>query len=198
MKNFNILLFCFLFIHSFGQKKVELLSFELKDAENKVVVIWETSSEIDVKQFNLYRSVDRTNYFLVGEVPAKNRKYGAKYLHNEHTAGGGIVYYRLDAISNDGKQTVLGNSSIEREDKEKSITVYPNIENGTIRLVSAEQIFSMEMEMIDMLGRVYALSYVNDNTHELTVITGPVQQGPYIVVCYINGTRYVRKKTMFI
>lgn len=198
MKNFSLLLFSFLFFSSFGQKNIELLSLELKDAENKVIVVWETSMEKDIKQYNVYRSVDRNNYFLVGEIPAKNRVYGAKYIHNEHTAGGGIVYYRLDGISNDGKQTVLGYKSIEREDKEKSITVYPNIENGTIKLVSAEQIFTMELEMIDMLGRVYALSFVKDNTHELTVITGPVQQGPYILVCYINGTRYMRKKTLFI
>lgn len=198
MKSFFLLFFTFLNLALFSQKKVELVSFELKDAENKVIVEWESVSETDLLQYNIYRSVDNINYFLVGEIPAKNKKSGAKYNHNEHTAGGGIVHYRIDVIDKEGFQTVLAKASLDREDKEKSIYVYPNVENGTIKLVSAEQIFSMELEMVDMLGRVFPLSYVRENTHELLVITGPVQKGAYIVVCYINGVRYTRKKTMFI
>ncbi|MBK9286058.1 MAG: hypothetical protein IPM51_17315 [Sphingobacteriaceae bacterium] len=180
-----------------AQTKNILTEFYLIDSDKKVIVNWEISSESDFQQYKLYRSVDEKNYYLVGEIPSRNISSASKYTYFEPTAGGGIIYYRLDLILKDGKQIVLGNTKIDREDKEKAITLIPHLESGTFKLISAEQIFSMELEMNDILERVYALNFVRDNTHELTVITGPIQQGPYFVTCFINGNRTTRKKIIF-
>jgi hypothetical protein len=181
-----------------AQEAVELSYYTLKDHPTKVEMTWETSKEIDIKQFNIYRSVDLTNYYLVGEIPAKKIKNGAKYKYADPTAGGSISYYKIEAITLTDKKITLSNAKIDRFDKQKAIYVTANIENGTFHLTSAEQIFSMELELTDMLERVYRLSYVRDNTHELTVITGPIEKGPYYVTCFINGNRTTRVKIMFI
>ena len=180
-----------------AQQKTTLLGLDLRDSETKVIVSWEVEGEEDLVQYNLYRSVDEENYYLVGEIPARNSKIATKYTYDEPTAGGGIIYYKLDLILKNGKQYMLGKAKMDREDKEKAITVITNREAGNFKLISAEQIFTMELEMNDVLNRVFPLIFVRDNTHELTVITGPIQQGPYFITCYINGNRTTRKKIMF-
>lgn len=198
MKHFHYFI-CFLLpLICTAQPIVKLDYFDLKVDGLKVKLLWEVSGEKALKQYNLYRSVDNNNFYLIGEIPPHGGHAREHYNHLDHTVAGGINYYKLTAIGIDNSVLELARRNVDMIDMDKMVYVTPNVENGTIQLKSAEQIIDIEMELVDMLGRTFRVSFVRDNTHEITVITGPIEQGAYYLVCKINGKRFARVKTMFI
>jgi hypothetical protein len=195
-------LFHFIFIAltftAWSQPLVKLEYFDFKVEGLKVKLMWEVTGEKNLKQYNLFRSVDNNNFYLVGEIPSHGGHTKDNYTHLDHTASGGINYYKLVAVAPDNTVVELARRNVDMIDMDKMIYVTPNVESGTIHLNSAEQIIDIEMELVDMLGRTFRLSYVRDSTHELTIVTGPIEKGAYYLVCKINGKRYARVKTMFI
>lgn len=179
---------------------VKALAFTATDLKTngKVRVKWTTTSEKNLKEYLVYRSVDEQNWYVVANIPAKNSSGINNYEFVDGTGSGGINYYKLEAFDTGGVSEILKYTKVDLEDMDKVVRIYPNPPAGQIKLESAEQIQSIELELTDIFGRNYLVDFVRDNTHEITIITGPLTPGFYFLKCYLNKNRYVRKKTLII
>jgi len=177
-----------------------VLSFIATDLQNKgkVKVQWVTSFEKNIKEFLVFRSVDQTNWYVVANMSAKNTSHVSNYEFIDGTGSGGINYYKLEALSPAGERTVLKFTKVDLEDMDKVVRIFPDAVAGQIRVESAEQISSIELELTDILDRNYRIDFVRDNTHQITLVTGPLTPGVYYLKCYLNKNRYVRKKALII
>ena len=180
-----------------AQDSTIVSDFKIIGTKKEMKISWITDTEKDLKEFNVFRSVDQVNYYVIGNVNAKNKNHATYYEVIDHSMNGGINYYKLESVDKNGKISLLSKSAIELEDESKAVNLKPDIDRGKIELISAEQLFSIELEFTDELERSYPVSYVIDNTHQITIVTGAIQPGIYYLKCFINKQRYARKKVIF-
>ncbi len=174
---------------------VTLVNFTATFFGDKIKIKWITAYEKNIKEFYVHRSVDATNWYVVANLPGHLISSTIKnYESLDKTAAGGINFYKLSYIDSAGNSTDLKIVKIELEDKTKEIKVTPDNIHSTIKLESAEPINSIDLELTDMLERSYRVSFVTDNTHEITIITGQLTPGVYFLKSYLNKNRTVFKK----
>lgn len=82
---------------------------------------WQTTNEINTKNFIIQKSIDGRNFSILDSVPAKNTTTLNTYTFTDIRLQNGINYYRLKAADKDGKSSVS-----------KVVTVYSGKENNTL------------------------------------------------------------------
>lgn len=197
---FLLLTFVVISNRSFAQLQVvppTVLSFSVEGLKMQSRLKWSVTGENNLKEYQVWRSVDEQNWYLVWQMPAKNRSGQLNYEFIDRTVAGGINFYRLESLTTDNKKSVLSYTKVDAEDFSKAIDITTDVKAGKIKLVSAELIQSIELELVDELDRNYPVAFVRDNTHEITIVTGPIVQGAYYLRCYLNKQRYVWKKAVF-
>jgi hypothetical protein len=71
-----------------------------KTSEGGVQVRWDVADETDVKEYQIERSADGTNYSVIGSVPA-NKSHVYSFMDGRPIPG--AAYYRVKNIDNDKK-----------------------------------------------------------------------------------------------
>ena len=201
MKRFFILLFLLILstpqLSAQNTPTAQLIAFTASEVKSNVKIQWSTSLEANVKEFFVYRSIDKQNWFVVGVYPSKKGGLIKNYDFIDITANGGMNYYKLEAVGEDGQRTELRQSEIEMEDKEKAVYVYWETELVRIKLKAGSPFLNIQLELTDVIGRTYPVNFVRDNSHEITIITGELNRGAYFLKCDIDGKRTVRRKAVF-
>ncbi|HEY1038100.1 MAG TPA: lamin tail domain-containing protein [Bacteroidia bacterium] len=82
----------------------DLLNFSGKRSANKILLSWESATEINLNQYEVEKSADALNYTSLGKVTASYNRGGTYHLYDE-TPVEGLNYYKLFTIDNDGKRT---------------------------------------------------------------------------------------------
>jgi len=83
-----------------------LLSFTLEKDNGSADLKWVVTDQVNTSFFDVQRSVDGLNFGLIGTVSAAGTSSGnADYSYRDPLNGisGGIVYYRLRMVDDDGK-----------------------------------------------------------------------------------------------
>ncbi len=106
-----------------------LLSFDGSVRNESADLIWRTSSEVNVKQFELERSTDGSRFGQIGTVKAENTSGKHNYAYTD--AGFGklsvpYVYYRLRMVDLDGSSKYSNIVRLSRNYIVSSLKVYPN------------------------------------------------------------------------
>ena len=84
---------------------VELNSFTARyvEAENYVLLIWKTQTEINNYGFEIEKSYDKSNWQNIGFVPGNGNSNSPKeYNFRDNNLSGNSLYYRLKQIDSDG------------------------------------------------------------------------------------------------
>ncbi len=126
---------------------VELVSFIAVREGDRVVVEWETASELDNLGFHLYRSTSAEGPFerlTAQPVPGLGTSpVGASYRYvNEGVATGKMYYYELEDIGTTGGTerhgpiaVTLGDASDESEQQARTQIAYGTPEENALRIV---------------------------------------------------------------
>jgi hypothetical protein len=104
---------------------VTLLSFTATKSKENVLLEWSTAQEINLKSFELYRSVDGINFTLLANVTAHGSQNAiTKYSFIDAVPMSGKSFYKLRSIDKEGKNYL---SEIRTISINKSIVkVFPN------------------------------------------------------------------------
>ena len=106
---------------------VELLSFSGTCEENKMLLIWQTASEFNSSHFELQRSRDGIDWQKIAEIPsAGNSNELLEYSFIDETIQYNTLYYRLNQIDLDGKETLYNPIILNCEDQKNQFLSYPN------------------------------------------------------------------------
>ena len=137
---------------------VKLTYFNGYKERNKVSLIWETSVELNLKNFELEQQNDLGNWVFKASIAAKGASNASKYSIADVPLATkkGFAVYRLKIIDNDGK---FVHSAIVRINVKKSgvgITLFNNpvINNQLNFIVTGLQVNSrISLSIFDITGR---------------------------------------------
>jgi hypothetical protein len=97
---------------------------------NAVDLKWITSSEINSKYFEVYRSKNGVTWDFVAKVNAQGT--GATYTLTDAQPGTGTIYYRLKQVDDNGSFKVSGIVKVNLNAKDINVLLYPTIVTGGV------------------------------------------------------------------
>ncbi len=145
---------------------VDLVSFTAREDNNKVLLDWQTASEINNDFFEVQRSEDGDNWEVIGQVDGNgtiNEVLNYDYTDNRPLFG--TSYYRLRQVDFDGQfeYSSVQSVTIEFDGPDLQVSLYPNPttkHNINLRLVSLNNRNKVKLRLIDMSGKVFLDEFV--------------------------------------
>ena len=130
---------------------VNLIAFDVKRMENRTVLTWKTSREINSDYFEVQHSEDARTWTALGTIRASiNSKADNEYSFLDFTGRFGTQYYRLKMVDTDGSYAYSKIRQIKLEAAEM-IRAYPNPVTDKLLIGSKEVITSIKVT--DLTGR---------------------------------------------
>ncbi len=155
---------------------LRLLSFDVKQQNQKHVISWATERNVDIKGFIVEHSHNGATFEQIGNIEAKNNYDETNYNYeNELKQSNNSSYYRLKIVESDGKYFYSKVIFIENTDDEK-IVLGPNPTNNELHVNSNKagvlQILSVTGQIIKNfeIGPGPAILWVGDITSGLYIM----------------------------
>jgi hypothetical protein len=173
---------------------VELTNFAANcNEKSQVDIKWSTASEQNSEYFNIERSRDLIQWEFVSTINAAgNSNYNINYSTLDTDPFGGISYYRLVQVDNNGAEKIYGPISVSCSDSENSIIVFPNPTKGnfTVEISSTEIFTNAQLQITDLTGKVINQRSTNilEGKNQFTFEGLDLQLGTYIInLNSVNG-----------
>lgn len=177
---------------------IELGSFTLRVKNNrKVLLFWETLSEVNNDYFSIEKSVNGIEWEIVEKINGAGNSSTKLYYNYVDVDGiNGVTYYRLKQTDYDGKfkyfQPIFGNVKRNYKSSEE-LVVYPNPFNENLIVEVAEENIN-QVQIYSLDGK----SLVNSSVDK-TISNGKVvfnlsdfKPGMYVVRCNENVRRVLK------
>jgi hypothetical protein len=175
---------------------VDITSFAAVRRNNDALVTWKTSSEINLRRFEVERSADGIAFSKIGTVAAENNTSGAGYSFTDPGIGADAAYYHLKSIDADGSFTYSDVAKIDAVTASASIRIrnnpftdhigidFGNVQSGLVKV----RLFDMEGKVVYLTEK----SLVGLNKIEINI---PVKlsAGTYVVQVVSNSGSLVKK-----
>jgi hypothetical protein len=155
---------------------------------NEIAIQWEVKSEINVSKYEIQRSIDGRSFNTINTVAAKGNNLieNLSYSCLDINAAGGVNYYRIHSIDNDGtgaySQIVQAKNSAG--DIVSNVKVYPNpVVNHAINLqISNEPTGNYKVSLYNNVGQlllIKTISYAGNDNVQLIDIPNNIGSGIY-------------------
>jgi hypothetical protein len=190
---------------SVGTIPITLKSFNATNDNSQIVVNWETSSEINVKHFDVERSEDGQFFYSLEKVaPQGNGSKGAKYTYRDTKAtNGGTIYYRLKTTDNDGSENYSPIASAKSNTAAFALkSVYPTIiknGEGFNVEVQSEKNRNLTVTLLDINGRTIQTQNfsVNEGSNILKVNNANLSANTNgLVLVQVASDNFLQTKTL--
>ncbi len=162
---------------------VDLQSFNAR-AENDYVKVWfTTSTEVNVNNFVIEKSVNGVDFAAITSIPAKNTNQLNSYAFNDANVISNVSYYRLKIIDNDGSfkySKIVGVTTNALTVKSLKLLTNPVV-NGSLNIVHAKasnattiNVFSSDSKLVK------SFKVAAGNTQSIIDISN-LQKGNYVL-----------------
>jgi hypothetical protein len=162
-------------------------SFNVKNmAPCSVQLIWKTSVEEQVVQFNIERSINGNDFEKIGTVASNRNSSSNVYIFSDvnNLPGGERLYYRIQSEDIDGRKSYSDIKSVIacRQPADKVFRIYPNpvIDNFTIENVYGEAV-QAQLALYNMGGRLIENKILQFTGRQTANFTSKPKAGIYIV-----------------
>jgi cytochrome c peroxidase len=175
---------------------IELLSFSGQFKDNKVVLAWQTASELNNDYFTIEKSLDGNKWTEIGQKKgASNTKSIQNYTFEDTNLAEGRQYYRLKQTDFNKKSTYSKVISVQFDVvNTPKIRVFPNpaTHQVTVSLDGFNEGNNTELQLINTLGQVvFAKKNVKNQAELIDLSNFP--SGQYVVLIKSNGQVASRK-----
>ena len=159
---------------------VNLLSFEAKEVDSKVLVQWTTTSEENVSEFFIEKSTDGTNFVSLGSLKAIAPYYSATQnyqFYDDHFSKS--AYYRLKTADIDGK-TYLSNIEIVKKTGDRVILIRTTSGELEVKAIVSAGV-NWQMGLYTLLGQEIKNKIVTLNEGENILLKSAGNENPQIL-----------------
>ena len=181
---------------------VELISFNAIAQNNSALITWETVWEKNNAYFEVEKSIDGKNFFVIGKIEGKrasNEKN--QYQFTDHEPYKGINYYRLRQVDLDGKVNYTKIIPLLFEEGVRAFELYPNPTSDLDIFISmtARTGDSLIIKVIDALGRnVFMENKIYNNSPIHIRSSHHFVAGFYFVIVQNMSTGETNRKKLII
>lgn len=185
-----------------GGLPIELISFDAKPSESKVLCEWSTATEINNNYFTVERSTDGLHYDSVFSVDgAGNSSIIRNYSAVDEHPINGDSYYRLKQTDNDGHFNYSNSVHVYMNAVTNSYTFFPNPSERNYISISknGEDLDQAKIFVKDILGRsVESIAKLSKNKTEIQLSIDPssYSKNSTYIVSIISGNSVVKEKVM--
>jgi Reeler domain len=187
-----------------GTIPITLKSINATNENNQIVVNWETSSEINVKHFDVERSEDGQFFYSLEKIaPQGNGSKGAKYTYRDTKATNvGVIYYRLKTTDNDGSEKYSPIVSAKSNTAAFALKkVYPTIISngeGFSVEVQSEKNRNLTITLLDINGRTIQTQNfnINEGSNILKVNNANLANTNGLVLLQVASDNFLQTKTL--
>lgn len=142
-----------------GPLPVTIADITALGREHSVDLYWSTSSEVNSKTFEIQRSINGTDFEIIGQVQASgDSKVERKYTFTDETPSKGSNFYRLKMIDRDGSsaysKTVSAKVAYQSALLVKNVSLAPG-GTGLRMLIESNETTHGNLSVFDASGRVY-------------------------------------------
>jgi Glycosyl hydrolase catalytic core len=174
---------------------IELSNFRSNKVKDKVLLTWETQTEVDFSHFVLERSTNGTAFYDIAKIDGSKRPTGSNYNHTDDTPDATTTnYYRLKMVDVDGS---FGYSNILSESFEASdalLTVYPSVSTGNkVEAVFKEVSEAAQLKVFSSTGQLLIMYNFSAGATTQTIDIEPLAKGTYFLILQDRSTIQSRK-----
>ncbi len=148
--------FNFRIANTCGALPVTLVAFDVRKTQDKVLLTWETSQELDNDGFEIQRRINNARYEKIGFVDSKNPggNVAAYYQFQDLSLpSNSVAYYRLRQVDLNGKESFSDIRAVRSNAKQLYATIYPNPSKGKSMLVLPEGVGKTDVYLEDITGK---------------------------------------------
>lgn len=174
---------------------ITLISFIAEFETNKVILDWQTASEINNDYFTIERSIDAIRWQKLKDISgAGNSSSLLNYTTIDNNPYSGISYYRLKQTDFDGQFSYSKIKSVNIENLENlSVEIFPNPTDALITIVG-NSLTIEEVKIYNMLGQdVTEFTILKNNGENIGADLSKLKIGMYFVKTRSNATKVYKK-----
>ncbi|MFP5041947.1 T9SS type A sorting domain-containing protein [Parasediminibacterium sp. JCM 36343] len=151
---------------------------------------WETSNEVNVKCYEVEKSIDTKSYQSLAIVPATNAAGQSNYQYADANVKG-VAYYRLKMIDNNGSYRyspvvlVNGNASL------KVISLFPNPAINTITIKHGAYLAGAKITISNEEGKILMLANILSGTNQTNIDVHKLTKGTYFIATISKEAKQV-------
>jgi len=113
---------------------VALLNYTAKKQNNKTVLQWQTTNEINNNYFDIERSADSKAFAAIGKVYGLNGINTNNYSFTDNATLPGTNYYRLKQVDDDGKFVYSNVVSVQFSSNTSRFVISPNPATNNVNI----------------------------------------------------------------
>lgn len=156
---------------------LKLTSFSGSANGNTNFLKWQTTAEVNTKQFDIQKSSDGNNFSTIGTVSANNRSGDNNYSFSDQSVSSSNEFYRLKMIDIDGAFVYSSIIKLSSNSSGNQFSVYPNPAKDQLTLSGLQN--KGFVEIVTMEGKIFRKINVTAQTQ--TVNTESLAKGIYLV-----------------
>ena len=170
--------------------------------EQYVKVAWETSTEVQSKNFVVERSIDGIKFTILGQVTASiNSSTKKTYSYTDQKPFLGKNYYRLKFYDAAGKEFIYKTLTVtvsilssEPNISEQKVKISPNpVENESFLIETFDKQVS-QIQLLNIIGLPIPIeSIVLDNQKTQILLPNAINAGLYFLILEIGETKLTEK-----
>lgn len=176
---------------------ITLTEFSVKKVNEKVLIQWTTTSQINNDHFIVERSDDGEKFSEITKVKgAGNNNQILNYSAVDYRPLNGVNYYRLKQVDFDGSYTFSDIKALNFENNNSTVTYYYE---KNIYIHSKESLKNLKIEIFDIRGRIiYSKQIYCENNNKIIGLEDFLDNGMYVAVIkneeFQNSIKFVVSK----
>jgi Glycosyl hydrolase catalytic core/Cadherin-like beta sandwich domain/Secretion system C-terminal sorting domain len=165
---------------------VQIADITAKLQTNKMVTVnWTSVTEINLNSYKIQRSNDGRNFTTLGTIASKGAGvYSYTDDLNAVNSLPATIYYRLEAVDNDGTKTYSKIAPCKLQVVDKSLVIYPNPVLTTLfAQVTVVKAGVSEIRVVDVQGKIISTqkTQLATGTTTISIPTIALTPGNYIL-----------------
>jgi surface protein len=157
---------------------IHLTSFTATPQQNKVLLQWQTATEINNNYFTVQRSSNSDNWYDIATIKdAGNSSVVKKYTSTDNSPLQGISYYRIKQTDFNGSFSYSEVRSVELGIRNLGISVYPNPASNELHINTESK---ATFKMFNAIGKQIITSNLTQGDNNINI--QQLSQGVYVAV----------------
>lgn len=167
---------------------VELISFTAQENDlHQVEINWSTSSEINNSHFEVYRSINSTDWDLLERVEGSGNSNVIKDYHmTDILPASGTNYYQLKQVDYNGEVTTFDIASVNIEMDERVI-LFPNPATSQLNIIQSS-LLPRQYEILNNVGSIVMNGMITQK--ESIISTQQLPNGVYYI--HLSGNEKMK------
>ncbi len=170
---------------------LSLRSFTATKIDDKGQLNWSTENEVNSDRFDIEKSINGRDYYVIGNVKAINKASDINfYGFTDNQLMNGTNYYRLKIIDNNKQFSYSQVRTIRYDKMGNDVIIYPNpVSGGKVYVRSTAN--CSKIEISDITGKVIRTQYTSGWLNAF-MLTG-ISKGVYMLDVYTDMGKKTEK-----